>query len=99
MHFPAWQASYCPTATPRNAALRLPSSSGASPDYRNRRIRFRRERNQLTGYSAIATRSRNAQDIAENTRSANLDWVGLNRGSLGRVNLESASSPIAVLAC
>jgi hypothetical protein len=73
---------------PRNAAVAAPSSTSASSSYRNRRIRFRRDRNQRTAYSAIAIRSRNAQDITESPRIASTDCVGLSRGSLGGVNLE-----------
>ena len=75
------------TAMPRNAAVAAPSSTSASSSYRNRRIRFRRDRNQLTAYSAIAIRSKNAQDITESPRIASADCVGLSRGSLDGANL------------
>ena len=75
------------TAMPRNAAVAAPSSTSASSSYRNRRIRFRRDRNQLTAYSAIAMRSRNTQDIPENPRITSTDCAGLSRGSVDGANL------------
>jgi hypothetical protein len=89
--------SYCPTATPRMppCGFRL---HPAPPPYRNRRIRFRRERNQLTAYSAIVGAG---TPNTSRPRIANTDCIRLSRGSLDGVNpgRSLSNSRTRVLTC